>query len=175
MELFLVPALVVWSASGNTGVSGKKLHLRILLGGRTGFKRNNHHKCSISQTQLILQAGFLFTDSPQQGGTNIVFDNKVQPQGSTRGALLALPKTEEHTWKTCPMENMPAIYSSGPHNQTLLSMATIYATKFPATLNILQCNWGTGRSSVNSSGKWQPKPELSQMVPFSAAHDKQTF
>lgn len=114
MELFLVPALVVRSASGNTGLPGKKLHLRILLGIRIGLKRNNHHKCLISEIQPILQADFPSTscaywaDSPQQGGINSVFISKVQLQGSTRDALLAhhgLAKTEEHPWKTCPMEN----------------------------------------------------------------------
>lgn len=144
--------LVVWSASGNTGLPGKKPHLRILLGMRIGFKRNNHHKCLISQIQLILLADFLFTsctswaDSPQQGGTSLVFVSKVHLQGSTGG--LALAKTAEHPWKTCPMETACS-YSSGPlSSQALLSVATICAMKFPATPNILQCNLGTGRNSV---------------------------
>ena len=54
MELFLVLALVVWAVSRNTGPLSKQLHLRILLRMRIGFKRNNHHKCLISQIQLIL-------------------------------------------------------------------------------------------------------------------------
>lgn len=54
MELFLVLALAVRAASGNTGLLSKQLHLRILLRMRIGFRRNNHHKHLISQIQLIL-------------------------------------------------------------------------------------------------------------------------
>lgn len=179
--------LVVWSASRNTGLPGKKLHLRILLGMRIGFKRNNHHKCLISQIQLILLADFLFAsctswaDSPQQGGTSLVFVSKVHLQGSTGG--LALAKTAEHPWKTCPMETACS-YSSGPlskaratqpgsaqHGNNLcheISSNSEHIAVQPGDREEL-C------ASLNSSEKREPKPELSQMVPFSATHDKQIF
>lgn len=145
--------LVVWSARGNTGLLGKKPHLRILLGMKIGFKRNNHHKCLISQIQLILLADFLFTsctswaDSPQQGGTSLVFVSKVHLQGSTG------PKLQSTRGKPVPWK-LPAVIPQGPsakpepRSQALLSVATICAMKFPATPNILQCNLGTGRNSV---------------------------
>lgn len=179
MELFLVPALVVWSASGNTGLPGKKLHLRILLGMRIGLKRNNHHKCLISQIQLILRAGFLSTsctywaESPQQGGIK-----------STRGALLTHHGLADTHWpkQKSTMENMS-------HGKCLqLFLRALQPGSAQPGNNL--CHEIFSHSEhiavqlgdreelcalLNSSEKWQPKPEPSQMVPFSATHGKQTF
>lgn len=162
MELFLVPALVVWSARGNTGLPGKKLHLRILLGMRIGFKRNNHHKCLLSQIQLILQADFLYT-AALAGLTLLskevpVLVSKVQWKGCSRAwPLLALAKTEERPWKTCPMENACS-YSSGPCSGAQQHQS------HTARL----CSQGQEElcAALNSSEKREPKPEPRQMVPF---------
>lgn len=143
MELFLVPALEVWSGSGSTGLPGKKLHFRILLGMRTGSKRNNHHKCLISQDTTTPSGRFSFHKLLLLGWSSwarryLVFVSKVQLQGGTRGWTplahhgLALKSThgEAVPW------NLPAVTAQGPAaglSRTRATQPAIHAMQFPAT------------------------------------------
>lgn len=96
------------------------MHLRILLGVRIGFRRNNHHKCLVSQIQLILQADILFTsctswaDSPQQGGTSSVFVSKLScREAPGAGLSWHWPELKSTHGKPVPWK-LPAVFPQGP-------------------------------------------------------------